>query len=152
MSLVEDRDRELWRRRREVVKRDPESGLDIYTAPLRIGHLEEPGGGWISPEGKFYRCPDWCHLELARRLVLDLGWVVKRTRRRLSMAEVRLDRAGWLRVWDNGNTFTDRAGLLRRTQVQIDVMWDLAQRHASMKDQLMDALRARQAAEEEANG
>ncbi len=141
---------EAHRRRRAVVRQDPESGLDLYVAPLVIDRLEEPGGGWLSPEGRFYRCPDWCHLELARRLVLDLGWVVKRTRHRLNLAEVRLDRAGWLRVWDNGNTFTDRAGLLRRTQAQIDVMWDLAQRHTSMSEQLMDALRARK--EAEANG
>src|SRR5689334_22172706 len=88
-------DDDAYRRRRSLVGQDPDTGLEIYVAPLAIDTLDEPGGGWLSPEGRFYRCPDWCHLELARRLVLELGWVGRRTRRSLNTAEVRLDRAGW---------------------------------------------------------
>jgi hypothetical protein len=144
MGLVEDRDEEIRRKRRQVVERDPESGLDIYTAPLRIGHLDEPGGGWISPEGKFYRCPDVCHLELARRLCLDFGWIKVRTRRRVNLADTRLDRAGWARIWDNGLMLTDYR---RLTQAQLDIIFDLAQQHPSMRENLMHILTLRRKAE-----
>jgi hypothetical protein len=140
---------EIRRRRAEVIEHDEESGLAVYTAPVVIGHLEEPGGGWLAPDGRYYRCRDWEHLELARRLCLDFGWIKVRTRRRVNLADERLDRANWLRIWDNGQCFTDPAGLLRRTQAQLDVMFDLAQRHPSMRERLMSALRARREAEKD---
>jgi hypothetical protein len=133
------------RRRRAVVAHDEEIGLDIFVAPLVVGNLDEPGGGWLSPSGEFYRCPNWAHLELARRLVCEFGWVVKRTRRRLSQAEERLEKAAWVRVWDDGRLFMPAYEYSSLTQAQLDVIWALAQRHGSMREKLMhvfDVLRA----------
>jgi hypothetical protein len=125
------------RRRRAVVAYDEEVGLDVFVAPLVIGRLDEPGGGWLSPRGEFYRCPDWAHLELARRLVCDFGWVKQRTRRRLARAEERLDKAGWVRIWDDGRLFMLAYDYVSLTQAQLDVIWTLAERHASMRNKLM---------------
>jgi len=148
MSPVEDRDEEIRRKRRQVVETDEESGLGIYTARLRIGHLEEPGGGWLSPEGKFYRCSDACHLELARRLALDFGWVTNRTRRQFDRAEWRFEETGWARIWDDGRVLKPQFELQRLTQSQLDVIFDLAQRHPSMHENLMRALSRRRQMEE----
>jgi len=125
------------RRRRAVVAHDDELGLDVFVAPLVVGRVDEPGGGWLSPDGQFYRCPDWAHLELARRLVWDFGWVTRRTRRRLARAEERLDKAGWTRIWDDGRIFMLAHDYSSLTQAQLDIIWTLAERHGAMRDKLL---------------
>jgi len=67
--------------------------------------------GWLSPDGKFYRCIYMEHISLAQRLGLD---------------EVRLEKLGWIKVQDNrffGDLLSDDENA-KVTQKQRDLVFD----------------------------
>jgi hypothetical protein len=100
--------------------------------PERRG-ADEPGGGWLSPAGAWWPCPDWMHLDLAQRLVEEL---------RLPVGEQDpadyLHGTGWLRCWDNGTTWPPDCPM---TQTQRDRLWDLARAHEQMREHILVAIR-----------
>jgi hypothetical protein len=67
--------------------------------------------GWLSPEGKFYRCIYMGHISLAHQLGFD---------------EVRLEKLGWLKVQE-GKIFSsllDNQCEFNATQTQRDLVFD----------------------------
>jgi hypothetical protein len=92
-------------------------------------------GGWLAPDGRTWRCEDRHHEDTAEFLVRDLGLRIDR-----DAGDVLAD-AGWLRISDNGLVL----GARYLTQAQLDVLFDLACTHRSMRRRLMDELeRARE--------
>ncbi|MCU1287695.1 MAG: hypothetical protein JWO13_4045 [Acidobacteriales bacterium] len=92
-------------------------------------------GGWLAPDGRIWRCEDRHHEDTAEFLVRDLGLRIDR-----DAGDVLAD-AGWLRISDNGLVL----GARYLTQAQLDILFDLARTHRSMRRRLMDELeRARE--------
>lgn len=68
--------------------------------------------GWLSPDGKFYRCAYMEHISLAIRLGRD---------------EVRLEKLGWIKVQENkfwGDLLCDGGERAKVTQKQRDLVFD----------------------------
>lgn len=65
--------------------------------------------GWLSPEGKFYRCAYSEHVSLASRLGFD---------------ELKLERLGWLKIQDGRVVYPIDAGEHKPTQAQLDLLFD----------------------------
>jgi hypothetical protein len=118
---------------------------ETFEGAITIGQEHRPGGGWLAPDGRFYRCPDGYHYGMARRLLRDMG-VVLPEEYQDEPAGYLSDRLGWERIWDNGLALGRPVGDL--TQAQLDKMFDLAVRHPSMGERLMDMLRARRRLDE----
>jgi|HubBroStandDraft_6_1064221.scaffolds.fasta_scaffold453647_1 hypothetical protein len=92
-------------------------------------------GGWLAPDGRIWRCEDRHHEDAAEFLVRHLGLRSDR-----DAGDVLVD-ARWLRISDNGLVL----GARYPTQVQFDVLFDLARTHRTMRRRLMDELeRARE--------
>jgi hypothetical protein len=91
-------------------------------------------GGWISPEGRVWRCPDSFHEETAARIARELG---------VSEGDpgTMLEQRGWVHVMDNGYVLRT---VERLTQLQLDALFDLAQTYPSMQRYLMHALEMEQ--------
>ncbi|MDB5067164.1 MAG: hypothetical protein JWM18_3598 [Chloroflexi bacterium] len=87
-------------------------------------------GGWLAPDGRIWRCADRHHEDTAESLVRHLGLRIDR-----DAGDVLVD-AGWLRISDNGLVL----GARYLTQAQLDVLFDLARTHRSMRRRLMDEL------------
>lgn len=98
--------------------------------------VDEPGGGWIAPDGSFHPSPDGAHQSAAERIVID-----RRIRVGRDDPANCLEQRGWLHVMDHGMVYSVRPAL---TQAQMDRLFDLAQRHASMREHIMDKLREQQ--------
>jgi hypothetical protein len=89
----------------------------------------------VAPDGRTWRCTDRHHEDTAELIVRDLRLPIER-----DAGDILVD-AGWLRVSDDGLVL----GARHLTQAQIDVLFDLACTHPSMRDRLMDELeRARE--------
>jgi hypothetical protein len=68
--------------------------------------------GWLSPDGKFYRCAYMEHISLAIRLGMD---------------EVRLEKLGWVKVQENkfwGDLLCEGGERAKVTQKQRDLVFD----------------------------
>jgi hypothetical protein len=94
-------------------------------------------GGWISPQGRYWPCPDLLHNQIAERIV-----------RRLSLpstsrfgAQLTLERAGWLHVMDDGRVLSYDDDHVY-TQPQLDALFDLGSTRPAMQAQIMAALEA----------
>jgi hypothetical protein len=99
-----------------------------------------PGGGWLSPEGRYFPCPDFQHLAIADRIAAQL-----RIRVGAGGAGAALERRGWLHINDNGHVIDDDDVLdVNPTQAQLDALFDLAELHPSMRDELLAALNREQ--------
>ena len=92
-------------------------------------------GGWISPEGRYWPCPDLLHHQIAERIV-----------RRLSLpstsrygAQFILERAGWLHVMDDGRVLSYEDDDVY-TQAQLDALFDLGTTRPAMRYEIMAAL------------
>jgi hypothetical protein len=105
-------------------------------------------GGWLSPEGRYWPCPDCEHQQAADAIVRNVGLPTDRD------AEKVLEEAGWVHVSDNGmvHSFLGATVLFPDfTQAQLDVMFDLACAHPSMRKELLEELDgARERSEREA--
>lgn len=104
-------------------------------------------GGWLSPEGRYWPCPDCEHQRAAEAIVRDVGLPTDRD------AEKVLEEAGWVHISDNGmvHSFLGATILFPDfTQAQLTAMFDLAQTHPSMRRELLDELEgARERSERE---
>jgi hypothetical protein len=60
------------------------------------GSLPSATGGWLSPEGRYWPCPDCEHQKAAEAIVRDAGLPTGRD------AEKVLEEAGWVHISDNG--------------------------------------------------
>lgn len=99
-----------------------------------------PGGGWLSPEGRYFPCPDFQHLAIADRIAAQL-----RIRVGAGGAGAALERRGWLHINDNGHLIDGDDVLdVNPTQAQLDALFDLAELHPSMRDELLAALNREQ--------
>jgi hypothetical protein len=109
--------------------------------------LPSPSGGWLSPEGRYWPCPDCEHQTAAEAIVRDAGLPTGRD------AEKVLEEAGWVHISDNGmvQSFLGASVLFPDfTQAQLDTMFDLARAHPSMRGELLDELEgARERSERE---
>jgi hypothetical protein len=95
-----------------------------------------PGGGWLSPEGRYFRCPDFQHLAIADRIAAQLHIPAG-----AGGAGAALERRGWLHINDNGHVIDDDEVLdVTPTQAQLDALFDLAEQHPSMRDELLAAM------------
>ena len=102
--------------------------------------LAHPQGGWLSPEGRYFRCPDFQHLAIAERIAAQLRIPVG-----AGGAGATLECRGWLHVNDNGHVIDEDEVLdITPTQAQLDALFDLAQQHPSMRDELLAALKREQ--------
>jgi hypothetical protein len=126
---------------REMTASFTGGGSDTYwetgAAPGAAAHAILPpslfppaSGGWISPEGRVWRCPDSFHEETAGRIAREHG---------LSGGDpgTMLEHRGWIHVMDNGYVLRT---IERLTQLQPDALFDLAQTYPSMRRYLMHAL------------
>ena len=101
------------------------------------GIPEQPMGGWLSPDGVFWPCPEYAHLRLAAHIVARLGhhWDEDDVQ---NAPGPWLERTGWVHF--------DAEGLPGRidepdyTQAQLDTMFDLAMRHEQMRRRLIREL------------
>jgi hypothetical protein len=86
-------------------------------------------GGWISPDGRFYACPESGHIRLARRLRETGG----------GPADPWLMRDGWVMVKAHGEVVS----LPSMTQPQWDTLGDMlvAAPPTGWRSQLLDSLR-----------
>ena len=104
-------------------------------------------GGWPSPDGRYWPCPDCEHQEAAEAIVRRMGLPTDRD------AEKVLEEAGWVHVSDNGmvQSFLNVTVLFPEyTQAQLDMLFDLALAHPSMRKELMEELElARERSERE---
>jgi hypothetical protein len=92
-------------------------------------------GGWISPEGRYWPCPDLLHTRIAERIV-----------RRLSLpptsrygAQLTLERAGWLHVMDDGRVLSYEDDDVY-TKPQLDALFDLSSTRSAMRGEIMATL------------
>jgi hypothetical protein len=94
------------------------------------------GGGWLSPDGQLWPCPDLCHNEEADRIVTLLGLAQGRFG-----AEYHLECTGWMHVYDDGRVMgADEDHPPTLTQAQLDRLFDLVGSHPQMAPNLMAAL------------
>ena len=94
-------------------------------------------GGWLSPDGRLWPCPDLCHNEEAERIVNILGLVPGRFG-----AEYHLERTGWMHVYDDGRVMgVDENEPPAFTQAQLDRLSDLVRSHPLMAPNVMTVLR-----------
>jgi hypothetical protein len=94
-------------------------------------------GGWLSPDGRLWPCPDLCHNEEAERIVNILGLVPGRFG-----AEYHLERTGWMHVYDDGRVMgVDEDEPPAFTQAQLDRLFDLVRSHPLMAPNVMTVLR-----------
>jgi hypothetical protein len=104
-------------------------------------------GGWLSPEGRYWPCPDCEHQQAADAIVRNVGLPTDRD------AEKVLEEAGWVHVSDNGmvHSFLGATVLFPDfTQAQLNAMFDLARTYPSMRRELLDELEsARERSERE---
>ena len=107
--------------------------VDLGLVPGRRSSAEA-GGGWVSPDGRFWPAPDYRHQEVAKAVVKELGLNVGRG----DPADY-LENAGWSHVNDRGVIVT---GVLDRTltQRQLDTLFDLARAHPSMRENMLAQL------------
>jgi hypothetical protein len=94
-------------------------------------------GGWLSPEGRYWPCPDYEHQKAAEAIVRDVGLQPDRD------AEKVLEEAGWVHISANGmvHSFLGATVLFPDfTQAQLDAMFDLACIYPSMREELLDEL------------
>jgi hypothetical protein len=80
-------------------------------------------GGWISPEGRVWRCPVSFHKETAARIARERGMGG-------GDPKTMLEQRGWGHVMDNGYVLRT---VDRLTQLQLDTLFDLAQTYPSMR-------------------
>jgi hypothetical protein len=100
--------------------------------PERSPGAEPPAsGGWVAPDGRMWRCPDFQHEELAAAIVRQLGI------RGGGDPGTQLERRGFVHVLDFGGVLSAGEGM---TQAQLDVLFDLARTYPSMRDTLMKEL------------
>jgi hypothetical protein len=90
-----------------------------------------PSGGWIAPDGRMWRCPDFQHERLAAAIVRQLGIQEGGDPGTL------LERRGFIHVLDFGGVLGAGDGM---TQAQLDVLFDLACTQPSMRETLMKEL------------
>jgi hypothetical protein len=88
-------------------------------------------GGWIAPDGRLWRCPDFQHETLAATIVRQLGIQGG------GDPGTVLERRGFIHVLDFGGVLGAGDGM---TQAQLDVLFDLARTHPSMRETLMKEL------------
>lgn len=101
------------------------------------GIPDHPMGGWLSPDGTFWPCPEYAHLRLAAHIAVSLGhrWDENPVE---NAPGPWLERIGWVHF--------DASGLPCRiddpdyTQAQLDTMFDLAMSHEQMRRRLMREL------------
>jgi hypothetical protein len=90
--------------------------------------------------GRYFPCPDFQHLAIADRIASQL-----RIRLGAGGAGAALERRGWLHINDNGHVIDDDDVLdVNPTQAQLDALFDLAEQHPSMRDELLAALKREQ--------
>lgn len=93
--------------------------------------MPEPSGGWISPDGRMWRCHDARHEDTAAAILRELEV------QRPGDPGTYLEDRGWIHVFDYGAVMSASG---RLTQAQMDVLFDLAQAHPSMRHMLMQVL------------
>ncbi len=98
--------------------------------------VDDPGGGWIAPDGTFYPTPDGAHQSAAERIA-----IARRIRLGRDDPAYHLEQRGWLHVMDHGMVYGVHPTL---TQAQMDRLFDIAQRHASMRGHIMNKLSEQQ--------
>jgi hypothetical protein len=83
-------------------------------------------GGWLSPDGIFWPCPEYTHLRLAAHIAARLGhdWDEDDPE---SAPGPWLERTGWVHFDAQG--LSGRIDEPEYTQAQLDTMLDLAMRH-----------------------
>jgi hypothetical protein len=93
----------------------------------------EPLGGWVSPDGLVWHCPDTEHVRTADRIIAELRIPPDE----IGGAQWALERLGWLHITDLGKVLSLGQPF---TQPQLDYLFDLAQAHPLMRESLMAAL------------
>jgi hypothetical protein len=106
-----------------------------FTATQGIPDL--PMGGWLSPDGIFWPCPEYAHLRLAAHIVDRLGhhWDEDDVQ---NAPGPWLERTGWVHFDAEG--LPGRIDAPDYTQAQLDTMFDLAMRHKPMRRRLLREL------------
>lgn len=101
------------------------------------GIPEQPMGGWLSPDGTFWPCPEYAHLGVAAYIAAVLGhrWDENDAE---NAPGPWLERTGWVHFDANG--LPGRIDDPEYTQAQLDTMFDLAMRHEQMRSRLMREL------------
>lgn len=82
--------------------------------------------GWLSPEGKFYKCEYGGHRELAEEIRFGKGADVPCDENGWPRnAELELEKLGWVKIWFNVRSQKVLHDLFDdMTQAQINFLWD----------------------------
>jgi hypothetical protein len=89
-----------------------------------------PCGGWLATDGRYWPCRDLQHAITAVEIVNALHLVPK------GDAMAHLEDLGWIHVFDSGSVM----GTSPLTQAQMDMLFDLACAHPTMRRWLMIGL------------